>query len=292
MLLGGIEAGGTKMVLGLGDEKGNILESRSLPTLTPAETVPAMIDFFKNRGIEALGIASFGPVDPDRNSPTYGFITKTPKLPWRDYPILPEMQKALNVPMGFDTDVNAAVLAEVELGSAKGARSCLYLTVGTGIGGGMYCEGKLVHGMQHPEWGHIPMDVLPEDPVEKGFCPYHGNCPEGLASGPAMEKRWGMPGKEIPPSHPAWRLEAKYLGRLCATALMTFCPERVILGGGVMAQSALLPMVREETEKCLAGYMTAAGFADLDHVIVTPALYPVSGLAGALLLAKEAFDGK
>ncbi|MBO2516446.1 MAG: fructokinase [Clostridiales bacterium] len=289
MLLGGIEAGGTKMVLGLGDEKGNILETYTLPTGTPEETVPAMTDYFASRNICALGVASFGPVDPDRNSATYGYITKTPKLAWRDYPVLPVLQKALGVPAGFDTDVNAAVLAEVELGAAKGVKSCLYLTVGTGIGGGMYCEGKLVHGMQHPEWGHIPMDVLPEDPVREGFCPYHGNCPEGLASGPAMEKRWGKPGKELPADHPAWRLEAKYLAKLCATALMTFCPEKIILGGGVMGQSVLLPMIREETKTLLNGYMTAPGFTDLESVIVSPALYPVSGLAGALLLAKEAY---
>lgn len=287
MLFGGIEAGGTKMVMVTGDENGNILETVSVPTLTPAETMPLMITFFKEHPVSALGIASFGPVDLDRQSPTYGYITSTPKLPWKDYPFLPVIREALQIPVGFDTDVNAAALAECTCGAAKGLQDCLYFTIGTGIGGGLVSGGHLVHGLQHPEMGHILLRPAASDPAPHGFCPYHDGCAEGLASGPAIEKRWGKSAKELPDDHPAWALEAEYLAQLCVDAMMTVSPRKILLGGGVMGKKQLLPMVRARFTELMGGYITA--IRDVDDLIGTPALFPVSGAVGALLLAREEF---
>ena len=290
MLLGALEAGGTKMVLCIGDENGQIFDQKVIPTLTPEETMPEIIRYFAEKKAEAIGVASFGPVDLDRSSPTYGYITNTPKLPWRNCPVLPWLTRELKVPAGFDTDVNAAALAECRLGAAKGLEDCLYLTVGTGIGGGLVSGGRLVHGAQHPEWGHIPLRPMEEDPCKKGFCPSHESCAEGLASGPSMEKRWGMKASELPEGHPAWDLEAAYLAEVCVTAFMTVSPRKIILGGGVLGRESLLPLVRKKTAELMNGYLTAPCFEHLDQMIVRPALFPVSGLAGALLLAAEAAE--
>lgn len=287
MLYGAIEAGGTKMVLCIGDENCNILEQISLPTLTPAETMPLMIDFFKGKGIKALGVGCFGPLDLNPDSPTYGSITSTPKLPWRDYPLIPELEKALGVKCVLDTDVNAAALCEAKMGAAKGLKNCVYITVGTGIGAGVYCEGKLVHGGLHPEWGHMPLQKHPSDPMEKGNCPYHEACLEGLAAGPSIEKRWGVSARELGPDHPAWELEAHYLAQVCAIALTTLATEKIILGGGVMSQTHLFPMIRKKTAELLNGYLQSPNALNLDDTIVPPQCFPVSGLIGSLLLAME-----
>ena len=185
MRYGALEAGGTKMVLAVADENLNILCRESLPTLTPEETMPKMIAFFKEHPVDALGIGSFGPLDLNEESKTYGYITKTPKLSWCDYPLLPEFEKALQVPCMLDTDVNAAALCEAELGAAKGLKNCVYVTIGTGIGAGVYCEGNLVHGLMHPEWGHFLLAPRADDPAPEGFCPYHKGCLEGLAQNDA-----------------------------------------------------------------------------------------------------------
>ena len=287
MLYGAIEAGGTKMVLAIGDENCNIVEQISLPTLTPDVTMPLMIDFFKGKGIQALGVGSFGPLDLNPASATYGYITSTPKLPWRNYPLIPELEKALGVKCVLDTDVNAAALCEAKMGAAKGLKNCVYLTIGTGIGAGVYCEGHLVHGGLHPEWGHMPLQRHPSDPMEKGFCPYHDACLEGLAAGPAIEKRWGVSAKELAPDHPAWELEAHYLAQVCAIALTTLATEKIILGGGVMSQTHLFPMVRKKTAELLNGYLQSPNALNLDDTIVPPQCFPVSGLIGSLLLAME-----
>ena len=287
MLYGAIEAGGTKMVLCIGDENCNILEQISLPTLTPAETMPLMSDFFKGKGIKALGVGCFGPLDLNPDSPTYGSITSTPKLPWRDYPLIPELEKALGVKCVLDTDVNAAALCEAKMGAAKGLKNCVYITVGTGIGAGVYCEGKLVHGGLHPEWGHMPLQKHPSDPMEKGNCPYHEACLEGLAAGPSIEKRWGVSARELGPDHPAWELEAHYLAQVCAIALTTLATEKIILGGGVMSQTHLFPMIRKKTAELLNGYLQSPNALNLDNTIVPPQCFPVSGLIGSLLLAME-----
>ena len=290
MKLGALEAGGTKMVLAVADEDLRIHERISLPTRMPEDTIPAMVDFFARQGIDALGVGSFGPLDLNPTSATYGYITETPKAGWRHYPLMPALLHALRVPGCMDTDVNAAALCEAEMGAARGLRNCVYITVGTGIGAGVYCEGNLVHGLMHPEWGHMLLRPHPDDPMPRGVCPYHEGCLEGLASGPSMERRWGVSARELPADHPAWRIEAHYLAQLCVTALMTVSPEKILLGGGVMGQKQLFPLIRRETERLLNGYLACA--RGLDTLIAPPECYPDSGLLGALLLAKRALRSK
>lgn len=288
MRYGALEGGGTKMVMAVTDEKLNILCRESIPTRTPGETMPEIIAFFRKNSVDALGIACFGPLDLNSASPSYGFITKTPKLSWCDYPLMPALREALGVPCGFDTDVNAAALCEAERGAAKGLESCVYVTVGTGIGAGVICEGRLVHGLMHPEWGHVLLTPRADDPMPQGCCPYHGACLEGLASGPALEKRWGVPARELPADHPAWELEAHYLAQMCVTALMMVSPRRIILGGGVMGQSHLFPMIRRETMRLLGGYLACV--QETDSLIVPPVCAPNSGILGAALLAERALE--
>ncbi len=288
-LYGALEAGGTKMVLAVVDEQGTIRDRISLPTRTPDETMPEMIDYFRQHPVRALGIGCFGPLDLNPHSPAYGSITATPKLAWRNYPILSVFREKLGVPAELDTDVNGAALAEAVLGAARGLESCLYVTVGTGIGGGVIIHGKPVHGMMHPEIGHIPVIPLPDDPMPRGICPYHGNCLEGMASGPAIEQRWGVSAKELPEGHPAWELESAYLSQLCANAMLSFSPEKIILGGGVMQKEFLLPMIREKTVAALCGYIVhPAVAAGLHDYIVKPGLGTGSGILGAFLLARQA----
>ena len=291
MRFGTLEAGGTKMVLSVGNEQNELLEQAVIPTETPEKTIPAMISWFRERNIVSLGIGTFGPVDLNPASPTYGWITKTPKPGWSDTPLLPPMRDALGVPAQIDTDVNAAALAEWQLGAAKGLNSCMYVTVGTGIGAGLVIEGKLVHGLVHPELGHMFLRQEPNDRTPAGFCPYHRGCLEGLASGPAMEKRWGIKAQDLPPDHEAWDLEAAYLAQMCVNAVCAFSPERIILGGGVMQQKHLLPRIRRKTQELLNGYIQAKEILDnIDGYIVEPGLGTKSGAAGALLLARKAFE--
>ncbi|WP_138294311.1 MULTISPECIES: ROK family protein [unclassified Clostridium] len=292
MRLGALEAGGTKMVCSLGNENGDVLERESFPTTTPEETMPLLIGFFKDKGIEALGIGTFGPVDLKKESPSYGYITTTPKLAWQNHPLLPQLQDALGVPCEIDTDVNAAALAEYTWGAAKGLGSCLYVTVGTGIGGGLVIENNLVHGLLHPEFGHMLMRPIPEDIMPEGICPFHTGCLEGLACGPAIEKRWGVSAKELPRDHIAWSIEAGYLAQMCANAVVCLSPEKIILGGGVMAQEHLFPMIRKETGRLLGNYVQhEAVLQGMDGYIVPPGLGINSGVAGALLLARRAVAG-
>ena len=290
MFFGTLEAGGTKMVLSVGNENNELLAQTSIPTEAPDKTIPAMIDWFRDKGIVSLGIGTFGPVDLKKESPTYGWITKTPKPGWSNTPLLPPMRDALGVPALIDTDVNAAALAEWKLGAAKGLNSCLYVTVGTGIGAGLVIEGNLVHGLVHPEMGHILLRQEPEDPTPVGFCPYHQGCLEGLASGPAIEKRWGKKGYELPPDHEAWTLEASYLAQMCMNAVCAYSPEKIILGGGVMQQKHLFPLIRRKTLELLNGYVQTEYILNgIDSYIVEPGLGTKSGATGALLLAQQAY---
>ena len=278
------------MVLSVGNENNELLEQVSIPTEEPKKTIPAMIEWFEDKKIAALGIGSFGPVDLREGSPTYGWITKTPKPGWTNTPLLPSLKDALGVPALIDTDVNAAALAEWKLGAARGLDSCVYVTVGTGIGAGLVIGGKLVHGLVHPELGHILLRQEPEDPTPVGFCPYHQGCLEGLASGPSIEKRWGMKAQYLSPDHDAWKLEAAYLGQMCMNAICAFSPERIILGGGVMQQKHLFPLIRRKTQELLNGYVQAgAVLEDIDTYIVEPGLGTKSGATGALLLARQAY---
>ncbi len=289
MKLGGLEAGGTKMVCLIGDEKGHIFERESFPTLTPAETLPKLIAYFEGKGIEALGIGSFGPIGLDRADPLYGHITSTPKLDWHNCDLCGALGQALNVPIGFDTDVNAAALAELTLGAAQGMDSCVYFTVGTGVGGGVVVGGQLVHGMLHPEVGHILLRAHPDDPTPEGFCPYHKGCLEGLANGPAIEKRWGTSARDLPPEHPAWALEAHYLAQACMSVILTISPKKIVLGGGVMHQLHLFPMIRQEVLRLLNGYVQHPTLLErIDTYIVPPGLGDNAGGVGSLLLGHSA----
>ncbi len=292
MLFGTLEAGGTKMVLSVGNEDNELLEQVSIPTETPGRTISAMTDWFSGKGIAALGIGSFGPVDLRKESPTYGWITQTPKPGWSDTPLLPLMRDRLGVPAVIDTDVNAAALAEWQLGAARGLNSCVYFTVGTGIGAGLIIEGNPVHGLVHPELGHILLRQEAQDRTPVGFCPYHAGCLEGLASGPSIEKRWGIKASALPPEHEAWDLEAAYLAQMCMNTVCAFSPEMIILGGGVMQQKHLFPRIRRRTLELLNGYIRAGRILeDIDHYIVEPGLGTRSGALGALLLAKQAYAG-
>ena len=286
---GALETGGTKMVCAIGDDQGHIVQQMTIPTTTPAETMPAMIAFFREYRIRTLGIGSFGPVDLNPASPTYGFITDTPKLAWQNFPLVPEFQNALSVPVGLDTDVNAAALGEAAWGCTRDVSNSIYITVGTGIGVGILVEGKPYHGMIHPEGGHILLHLHPDDPMEDSCCPFHRHCLEDLASGPALEKRWGRKGEELSQIPRVWELEAYYLGQAVATYMMLLSPERIVMGGGVMRQPGLLAMVREASLRQVNGYLRSPRLADPDSYLVGACLQGRQGILGALRLAQEAF---
>ena len=289
--IGALEAGGTKMVLAIYDENGTELERLTMPTETPDVTMPKMIDFFKKHEIDALGVGSFGPLDLNPASPTYGYITSTPKLAWKDYPLLEKLLDGQNIPAGIDTDVNAAIIAEVELGAARGCENAVYVTIGTGIGGGVYSNGKTVHGLLHPEVGHALLKPHPDDPNPRGVCPYHESCLEGLAAGPAIGARVQGDAKDLPDDHPTFAIEAYYLAQMCVNLIMTLSPERIILGGGVMQREALLKQVRQETLRLLGGYIQSPAILEhIDEYIVAPELFPVSGLVGSYLIGKKALE--
>ncbi|MCH4031010.1 MAG: ROK family protein [Lachnospiraceae bacterium] len=287
MLLGGIEAGGTKMVCALGDENGNLKERVSIPTREPEKCVPEMIDYFRGRGIQALGLATFGPADLNKNSPLYGHILKTPKPGWEGYDFAGAFRKELGVPVGFDTDVNGAILGEVTWGAAKGCSSAIYITVGTGIGVGVYVNGGLLHGLMHPEAGHILLARHPDDTAFAGGCPFHRNCAEGLAAGRAIELRWGQKGAALSDRKEVWELESYYLGQAIADYICTYSPEKIILWGGVMHQPQMFDLVREKTLEFLSGYFTQKQFTPegMKDYITAPALGDNPGIMGALKLA-------
>ena len=285
-LVGGLEAGGTKFVCAVGRGPDLVAETR-FATMTPAETLARAVEFFQSQPLlAALGIASFGPLDLDPRSPTFGFITTTPKPGWARTDVVGPLRRALGVPIAFDTDVNAAALAEQRWGAARDAGSVVYVTVGTGIGGGAVVNGRPLHGLAHPEMGHmrIPHDRT-ADPFA-GACPHHGDCWEGLASAPAIAARWGQAPERLPDDHPAWVHEARYLALGLVNVILTLSPERVVLGGGVMARAGLLERVRAHLKELVAGYVNAAD-------VVAPALGERSGVLGAiaLALAQDGADG-
>jgi fructokinase len=242
MVIGGVEAGGTKFICAVGDENGNVIERIQFPTTIPLETMPQVIDFFKKFAVQAIGVGSFGPIDINPTSPTYGHITTTPKTKWRNFPIIQTIKKALDVPIGFNTDVNAAALGEAASGAAKGLDSCLYITVGTGIGAGAVVNGQLLQGFSHPEMGHILIRRHPNDSYA-GKCPYHRDCFEGLASGPAIEERWGKKGSELANQREVWELEAFYIAQALMQYILILSPQKIILGGGVMNQKQFFPSI-------------------------------------------------
>lgn len=288
-LFGALEAGGTKMVCAIGDEGGNILERITVPTGTPADTMAPMCSFFKSRPIAALGIGCFGPLDLDRRSATYGSITTTPKLAWQHYPIVRAFQDALGVPVGFDTDVNAAALGEAAWGCTRDVRNSIYITIGTGVGVGVIIDGKPYHGMLHPEGGHILLTRHPDDPMTDSGCPFHSSCLEGLAAGPALERRWGVPGPNLADRPEVWELEAYYIGQALWNYICVLSPERIVLGGGVMHQKGLLELVRRETARQMNGYIRCKGIEDWERYITAPSLNDNQGILGALCLAAEEY---
>lgn len=285
MLFGALEAGGTKMVLAIGNENGEILEQVSIPTETPDITIPKIIDYFKGKEIAALGIGSFGPIDLDKKSETYGYITSTPKLAWANYDLVGNIKKALSIPIGFDTDVNGSALGEATWGSTKGIDSSIYITIGTGIGVGVYQNGGLLHGMLHPEAGHVLLSKHAEDNFE-GVCPYHPNCLEGLASGPSIEKRWGKKAIELKDETKVWELEAYYIAQALVGYILTLSPHRIVLGGGVMHQEQLFPLIRKKVVELLNGYVRTSQISDIDNYIVPAALNDNQGIMGCIQLAK------
>jgi len=297
ILYGGIEAGGTKFVCAVGTGEGEILEIVRFRTEDPEGTLGKAIDFFKTQRdkypLHAIGVGSFGPLDLNPSSETFGYITSTPKRKWVNTDIVGTIGKFLNLPVAIDTDVNAAALGEHLWGAARGLETFIYLTIGTGIGGGGMVNGTLLHGLIHPEMGHIPLPHnLDQDPF-KGVCSYHSDCFEGLASGPAIEKRWGQRGENLPNDHPGWQLEAKYIGSALAVYVYVLSPERIILGGGVMRQKELFPLIRAELGEILRGYVRAdAILEDMDHYIVPPKLGDQAGVLGAIALAKVKSEEK
>jgi fructokinase len=293
-IYGGIEAGGTKFICAVGTGPEDIRAEIRFPTSRPTETLPKAIEFFQEQEkkfgkLSALGIASFGPVDPDPKSPYFGFATSTPKPGWANTDIVGPVRKALKVPVGFDTDVNGAALGEWRWGAAKGLNTFIYLTIGTGIGGGGMVNGEPVHGMLHPEMGHI---LIPHDwqaDPFPGVCPYHGDCLEGLATGPSVEKRWGQRGETLPIDHPAWQLEAHYIALALVNYILVLSPQKVILGGGVMQQMQLFPPIREEVQKLLNGYVRTPHILEkINEYIVPPELGGRAGVMGAIALAYQA----
>jgi fructokinase len=285
----GIEAGGTKFVCGVGTEDGELVKSARIETAEPRETLAKARDFFlgcraEGLSFDALGIGSFGPVDMDPLSPTWGYITSTPKPRWANTDVASYLSRELDLPVAFATDVQTAAIYEASLGSARGLDPVVYFTVGTGIGGGLLVDGKLVRGPMHQEMGHVFLKRHPKDGFA-GFCPFHGDCAEGLAAGPAMQKRWGRPASELPMDHEAWEIEAWYIAQLAVNAQMMIAPKAIVLGGGVTLAPGVIGRVRAQAAELAAGYLAAPNsLADWENII-RPASHPAAGLLGTFILA-------
>ncbi|WP_321385601.1 ROK family protein [uncultured Enterococcus sp.] len=284
MYYGGIEAGGTKMVCAVADEELTIVEQLAIPTTTPEETIAQIIAFFDRYSLKAMGVGSFGPIGIDPAKENYGHILATPKEGWANVDFLGNLKQHYSVPFAWTTDVNAAAYGELKLGAAQGKKSCVYLTVGTGIGAGVVLDGKIFQGNAHPEMGHIRVKRHASDDYE-GTCPYHGDCLEGLAAGPSLEHRTGTKGQELNQNHLIWDIQAYYIAQALVNYTLTLAPEKIILGGGVMNQDHLLQKVRRQFIDQMAGYMETP---EIDDYIVRWALPNQSGIIGSLLLGKEA----
>jgi fructokinase len=295
-LFGGIEGGGTKFVCMVATDPKNIIEEFRFPTTTPAETLEQAVSFFNKyarQGLTAIGIASFGPVDLDLASPTYGHITTTPKPGWAFTDTISRLRQAFNLPVAFELDVNSAAFGEFYWNAEnRHLDPLVYFTIGTGIGAGVIVNGKLVHGLVHPEAGHMRLSHdLRTDPFE-GCCPYHGDCFEGLACGPAIQKRWGQPAEKLPVGHPAWELEASYIAQALNNTICNLSPKRIVLGGGVMQHPGLLGMIQQKVQLLLNNYIHSTTITEhIDQYIVLPSLGNRSGVLGAIALAIQAVAG-
>jgi fructokinase len=296
-LVASVEAGGTKFVCAIGTGPNDVRATTSFATTSPEESLEQAVAFIQEHqriGLEvaAVGIACFGPLDLREESPTYGRITSTPKPGWRDTDVVAPFTDAFGVPVGLDTDVNGAALAEGQWGAGKGLDPVVYVTVGTGIGGGAMVNGGLLHGLVHPEMGHVPVRRHPDDPFE-GVCPYHGDCLEGLASGPAIEARWQRVARDLGPERDrAVALEAWYLAQLASTLAYVLSPEVIIFGGGVLKLPGLLVAIQAETATLLNGYLDAAVAREhIDQYIVAPELGDRAGVLGGIALAHHQIRG-
>ena len=293
-LFGSIEGGGTKFVCAVIDEQNRILAETRVPTTTPGQTLGACLDYFKQKELllgklSALGIACFGPLDARRDSLDYGQILATPKAGWAYTDVVGFFELALGIPVGFDTDVNGAALAEALWGAGKGLSDLVYFTIGTGIGGGALVNREVLHGLMHPEMGHVRLPRISGDEGFAGVCPFHGDCFEGLASGPAMAARWGQPAETLERGHPAWELEAGYIALALQGVICTLAPQRIILGGGVMNADFLFPMIRQKTLGYLNGYIRSSVILDgIESYIVVPGLGRQSGILGGKALGELA----
>jgi len=287
-LYGAVEGGGTKFVCAVGRSPTKLLDQVRISTGAPDETLGQVVEFFRKHPVDSLGVGMFGPLDL-----AAGATLRTPKPGWDDVPVRAILEAGLGVPVALDTDVNAAALGEQRLGAAQGADPCLYVTVGTGVGAGVLVGGRPLHGLLHPEFGHILLPVLPladgtPDPFE-GACPFHGRCLEGLVSGPAIAARTGRPGEDLPDDDPVWDLVGRYLGAGLAPAVLLLSPVRIVVGGSVSGRPGLLPRVRRSLAESLGGYLNHDALGDgIDEYVVPPGLGAGAGIAGALLLAQTA----
>jgi fructokinase len=296
-LIGAVEAGGTKMVCAVGTGPDDLHDEVRFPTSSPDDALAQVIDYFTTwqaehgKSIAAIGYGTFGPCDPHPQSPTYGWVTKTPKPGWSDTDVVGPLRAAFDIPIGFDTDVNGAALGEHRWGAAQDVDTFVYLTIGTGIGAGIIVNGRILHGLIHPEAGHVAMRRDPATDPYPGRCPFHGDCLEGLAAGPAIGERWQLPATELGPDHPAWDLEAHYLAEACRNLICTLSPQRIVLGGGVMEQLHLFPLIRAKTVAMLNGYVQAPEIIDrIDQFIVPPGLGNLAGASGCIALGQLALE--
>ncbi len=287
-MYGAIEAGGTKFVCAVSDDELNIIEKVTVPTTTPEETFNKVFKLFDRYDLQAIGIGSFGPIDVNKESASYGFVTSTPKKYWSNTDFVGVFKERYDIPVGWTTDVNAAALAEYTLGAAKGEESCVYITVGTGIGGGAIVNGELLEGFNHPEMGHFYPRRHELDTYE-GNCRFHGDCLEGLASGPAIEGRYGVSAKELPEDHEAWDIQAHYLAHAAVAYTTILRPACIIFGGGVMSQSHLFDQLHKKFEEIMAEYLELPA---TEEYLIPTGLGDQSGIVGSLLLAQKAYVEK
>ncbi len=292
---GGIEGGGTKFVCIVGSGPKDIRAEVRFPTTDPAETLGRAVAFFKQQAqkltLSAVGVASFGPVNLDSASPTFGYITNTIKPGWANTAIVGMLKAELNIPVVIDTDVNAAAFGEYWWGAAQGLDPIIYLTIGTGIGGGVICCGKSLHGLMHPEIGHMLIPHDRELDPFSGVCPFHRDCFEGLASGTALRQHWGQPAETLPDDHLAWNIEAHYIALAMANLILNYSPCRIVAGGGVMQHTGLFPLVRRKVQQLLNGYIESPQIIEsIDQYIVPPALGNRAGVLGAIALAIDSIE--
>jgi len=292
--IGAIEGGGTKFLCAVGTGANNIVDRVEIATRYPDETISDIAKFFSQHcaqlgSLEAVGVGCFGPMDIETSSPSFGRILETQKPGWSGFDLYSALRDAVSAPISLDTDVNTALMGEVALGAAKGLQNCIYITIGTGIGAGVISQGAVVYGRSHTEIGCTFIPKAPQDTHFRGVCPFHDDqCAEGLASGPAMEARWGVPGDQLPEDHEAWDLEAHYIAILCHNLIMAYAPEKIILGGGVMKQAHLFPKIRNKVKEIDKRFVEQTeNPLDVDLLICPPELQGASGLIGAMVLAER-----